>query len=282
MKEKEGSGSLCLLRNDPCNPLAWYNQNRGKRTLNIGNALVKNLLKGLGVLKLLLDLGDDALSKLALLPLLDLSLVADPGVKDGLGLVGDGRLLLELESLSLKLGGFLEKVSANRLSGYFPVFSCPMAYLGDGEEVLGDVDDTTEVLDALNALLDGGSVVGTGRVQDAGDLVDLLLRIAGPGRAGILGDSPEDGQQRQGDDGLLVDDVELVADGEGADTGGGGEHGGLGDGAVAGHGYRIEERLGLLLGVLLRHVGLVAGLGGDAGEGAERERWAETGGACCG
>lgn len=114
-----------------------------------------------------------------------------------------------------------------------------MPYLGDREEVLGDVDDTAEVLDALDALLDGGSVVSTGRVQDAGDLVDLLLRIAGPGRAGILGNGPEDGQQRKGDDGLLVDDVELVADGEGADTGGGGEHGGLSDGAVAGNGYGI-------------------------------------------
>ncbi|KAL1604086.1 hypothetical protein SLS60_005678 [Paraconiothyrium brasiliense] len=141
------------------------------------------------------------------------------------------------------------------------------------EEVLGDVNDTAEILHALNALLDGLGVVGAGRVQDAGDLVNLRLRIAGPGRAGVLGDSPEDGQQREGDDGLLVDNVELVADGEGAHTSGGGEDGGLGNGAVAGHGDRIEQRLSLLLGVL-GQVGLVAGrgdLGRDAGEGAERE-----------
>jgi hypothetical protein len=76
-------------------------------TLNISHALVENLLESLGVLKLLLNLGDDGLGKLALLPLLDLTLVADPGLEDGLGFVGNGRLLLELESLSLKLGRLL-------------------------------------------------------------------------------------------------------------------------------------------------------------------------------
>jgi hypothetical protein len=254
-----------------------------RRTLNIGDALVEDLLEGLGVLKLLLDLGDDALGKLLLLPRLDLALVADPGVEDGLGLVGNGRLLLELKGLGLKLGGFLNKVSPRRSSGWSCHDPSALSYLGNGEEVLGDVNDTAEVLDALDALLDSRGVVGTGRVQDAGDLVNLRLRIAGPGRPGVLGDGPEDGQQRERDDGFLVDDVELVADGEGAHTGGGGEDGGLGDGAVAGYGDRIEQRLRLLLGVL-GHVGLVAGrgdLGRDAGKGAERERWAETGGACC-
>lgn len=47
-------------------------------TLNIGNTLVEDLLKNLGVLKLLLDLGNNRLSELTLLPLLDLSLVAYP------------------------------------------------------------------------------------------------------------------------------------------------------------------------------------------------------------
>jgi hypothetical protein len=78
-----------------------------ERTLNIGDALVENLLECLGVLKLLLDLGNDGLGKLLLLPLLDLALVADPRVENNLGLVGDGGLLLELESLSLELGGLL-------------------------------------------------------------------------------------------------------------------------------------------------------------------------------
>jgi hypothetical protein len=78
------------------------------RTLNVGDALLQNLLKSLGVLELLLDLGNDGLSQLPLLALLDLALVTDPGVEDGLGLGGQGSLLLELESLSLELGGFLQ------------------------------------------------------------------------------------------------------------------------------------------------------------------------------
>ena len=67
------------------------------------------MLERLGVLELLLDLGNDGVSKLLLLPLLDLALVADPGVEDLLGLVSDGGLLLELVSLSLKLGSLLLK-----------------------------------------------------------------------------------------------------------------------------------------------------------------------------
>lgn len=77
------------------------------QTLNIGHALLKNLLENLGVLELLLDLGDDRLGQLPLLSLLDLALVSDPRVEDGLGLGSQGGLLLKLESLSLKLGGFL-------------------------------------------------------------------------------------------------------------------------------------------------------------------------------
>ena len=81
------------------------------RTLNISDALVEDRLEGLGALELLLDLGDDGLGELALLPLLDLALVADPRVKDRLGLGGDGGLLLELESLGLELGSLLLGVS---------------------------------------------------------------------------------------------------------------------------------------------------------------------------
>ena len=100
-----------------------------------------------------------------------------------------------------------------------------------------------------------------------------------------MSDGPEDGQQAEGDDGLLVDDVELVADGSHAKTSAGREHSGLGDGAVSGDGDCLEQRLSLLLGVLLRHIGVVAGrgdLGRDGWEGAEGKRRAETGGACCG
>lgn len=169
------------------------------------------------------------------------------------------------------------------MSVFGPCMSSAVAsHLGNLEEGLGDVNDTAEVLDALDALLDSGGVVLAGSVQDAGDLVGLLLRILSPGRSGVLGNGPEDGQEREGDNGLLVDDVELVADSGDTETGAGGEDGGLGEGAVAGDGYRVEDGLGLLLGVLLGQVGVVAGLDGDGGQGAERERWAETGGACWG
>lgn len=76
-------------------------------TLNICHALGEDLLQHLGVLELLLDLGDDALGQLPLLALLDLALVADPGVEDGLGLGSQGGLLLELVGLGLELGGLL-------------------------------------------------------------------------------------------------------------------------------------------------------------------------------
>jgi hypothetical protein len=258
-------GRLCLVGDDP---------------LNVGHALVENLLKSLGVLKLLLDLGDDGLGKLLLLPLLDLALVADPRVENGLGLVSDGGLLLELERLGLELGGLLLWLLVT-VPPTSPSQSIVVSYLGNLEEGLGDVNDTAEVLDALDARLDGRGVVGTGSVQDAGDLVGLLLRVIAPGRTSVLCDSPEDGQERQGNNGLLVDNVELIADSGNTETSSGGEHSSLGEGAVSGHGNRVHQRLGLLLGVLLGHIGLVAGLRGDGWEATERERWAETGGACC-
>lgn len=81
-------------------------QSRGL-TLNLGHALLENLLQGLGVLQLLLDLGNNRLGKLLLLALLDLTLITNPRVENGLGLSGKGGLLLELVSLSLKLGSLL-------------------------------------------------------------------------------------------------------------------------------------------------------------------------------
>jgi len=80
-------------------------------TLDIGHALLEDLLESLGVLQLLLDLGDDALGQLLLLALLNLALVADPRVKHGLGLGSQSRLLVELVGLSLELGGLLQGVS---------------------------------------------------------------------------------------------------------------------------------------------------------------------------
>lgn len=79
-----------------------------ERTLDICHALSENLLQHLGVLQLLLHLGNNGLSKLLLLTLLDLALVADPGIQNGLGLSSQGSLLLQLVGLGLELGGFLK------------------------------------------------------------------------------------------------------------------------------------------------------------------------------
>lgn len=87
-------------------------------TLNVSNALLKNLLEDLGVLELLLDLANDALGKLALLTLLDLAFVAHPRVKNLLGLGSETSALLELVSLGLELGGFLKIL----LAYYYPSF----------------------------------------------------------------------------------------------------------------------------------------------------------------
>ena len=79
----------------------------GDDALDVGNGLVEDLLEGLGVLELLANLGNDGVGELLLLAGLDGTLVADPRVEDGLGLVGEVDLLLELVSLGLELGGFL-------------------------------------------------------------------------------------------------------------------------------------------------------------------------------
>lgn len=79
----------------------------GTRTLNVGDALLENLLQDPWVLELPLHLCNDGRGQLLLLALLDLALVAGPRLEDSLGLGGEARLLLELESLGLELGGFL-------------------------------------------------------------------------------------------------------------------------------------------------------------------------------
>lgn len=88
----------------------------GKLTLNIGNALLEDLLQNLGVLQLLVDLADDSLSKLLLLTLTDLTLVAHPRVEDLLSLGGNSSALLELVSLSLQLSGFLFPLAQKKKS----------------------------------------------------------------------------------------------------------------------------------------------------------------------
>jgi hypothetical protein len=87
--------------------LVVVNLSLGNDAVDVGNGLVEDLLEGLGVLELLVDLGDDGVGELLLLAGLDSTLVANPRVKDDLGLVGEVDLLLELVSLGLELGGFL-------------------------------------------------------------------------------------------------------------------------------------------------------------------------------
>ena len=77
-------------------------------TLDVRHALLQDLLQRLGVLQLLLHLGDDALGELPLLALLDLALVPHPRVQHALGLGRQRRPLLELVRLGLELGGFLD------------------------------------------------------------------------------------------------------------------------------------------------------------------------------
>lgn len=255
------------------------NCRRGKRTLDFGHALGEDLLQRLGVLQLLLHLGDDGLSQLLLLAGLDLALVADPGVEHGLGLGGQSSLLLELVGLGLELGGFLERRS-QRVQQHNLASRAIVAYLGDLEQALGDLNDLVHLLDVVDAGLDGLGVVGTGSVQDASNLLALgigPLRVHG---TTVLDDGTPDAQQTKGDDGLLVDDIVLVAEGVDGQTGSGGQDGGLGDERVAGQG--IEDGLGLLLGVFGRDVGRVAGRdeGGDGRESPGRDRRPQTGSPC--
>ena len=79
-------------------------------TLNILHALLEDLVEYLGVLELLLDLGNDGVCELPLLSGLDLAFVADPRVKNSLCLSGELSLLLELVCLGLELSGFLQGV----------------------------------------------------------------------------------------------------------------------------------------------------------------------------
>lgn len=157
--------------------------------------------------------------------------------------------------------------------------SSPSTNLGNLEERLGDVNNTAHLLNALNAGLDGLSVVGTSAVQD---VLDLLVLALGPllvGRATVLDQTTPDSQQADGDDGLLVDDVVLVADGVDAQGGGAAQDGGLAKQAATGEG--VEDALGLLLGVLGGHVaGVAHGSAGHGREGSAGQSRSEERGAC--
>jgi len=208
--------------------------------------LVEDLLENLGVLELLLDLGDDALGELALLPDFDLALVADPRVQNGLGLGSKSGLLLELESLSLKLCGFLGASSQPRIPGYS--LHPTTTNLGDSKEAFCNVDDTAEVLDAVDPGPDGVGVVLPSGVQDVLDLVAVAVGPLLVHRTSVVTDSPKDAEQRDHDNGLLVDNVELIGNRGDGETGSCGEECGLGDQAVAGQ--SIDDGLSLGLGVV--------------------------------
>lgn len=126
-------------------------------------------------------------------------------------------------------------------------------YLRNSKELLGDVNNTRELLDVVHTLLDSAGVVGTGSVQNVLVLLNLTLSPLAVDGATVLGSGSEDAEKTEGSNGLLVHDIEFIADGGNGDTGGGGDEGGLGDQAVAGE--SVDNRLSLLLGVLGGDVG---------------------------
>ena len=212
-----------------------------------------------------MDLADDGLGKLTLLALLNLTLVAHPRVKNLLGLRSKGSALLELVSLSLKLSGFL--LHSQQLNS--TTYSIPsLCYLGDRKELLGNVNNTGELVDVVHTLLNSAGVVVTGSVQDVLVLLNLALSPLAVSGTTILANGSENAEKTEGGNGFLVQDVELVADGGDGDTGSGGKDGSLGNQGVARK--RVEDRLSLLLGVL-RDVGGRAG-GRNVGSDGEVAR----------
>jgi hypothetical protein len=79
------------------------------QSLNITDALLKDLLQDFRILQFLGDFGDDAVGELFLLTLFDLSFVADPAVEHGLGFCRERGALRELKCLGLEMGRFLER-----------------------------------------------------------------------------------------------------------------------------------------------------------------------------
>lgn len=102
-----------------------------------------------------------------------------------------------------------------------------MADLGDGKKLLGGLNNSTKVLDIVDAGLDSIGVLFTSLVQNVLDLVVLPLGPRLEHRSTIMSDGPENAEKRESYDGFLVDDVNLVADRGNGETGTGGEDGGL-------------------------------------------------------
>lgn len=153
-------------------------------------------------------------------------------------------------------------------------------YLGNLEERLGDVNNAAHLLDILNSSLDSLSVICPGSVENVLDLLVLALSPLLIRRATILDKTTPNGQQADGNDGLLVHDVVLVADGPGANTGGTAENGSLADQVVSWE--RVDDALGLLLGLFGRHIaGVSHGGGGERWDGSAGNGLSEDGSACC-
>lgn len=120
-------------------------------------------------------------------------------------------------------------------------------------------------------------MVRAGSVQNVLVLLDLALSPLLVHRATILGDESEDAEQTESGNGFLVENVELVADGSNGETGASGEDSGLRGQGLAREG--VEDRLGLLLGVLARDVRVGPGRGQVSGDGTDRKGRSEPSGA---
>jgi hypothetical protein len=218
----------------------------GQELFDVVEGLFEDLLLELGVFDFLLDLRDDGGSEFLLFTLTHLALVSDPRVEDGLGLVGEVNLLLELEALGLELGGLL----------------------GKGEKGLGDADNVLDLVDVLNSVLDGLDVALTSLVQDVSEGVDVTLGPGAVGGAHGLGHDVNDGGEGTQHERLGVDDVHSVRDG--VDGGGSAccEDAGLGKRGVAREG--LDDGVCLGLGVLRL-------LGGVGPHGGHAHNWTTSG-----
>jgi len=86
------------------------------------------------------------------------------------------------------------------------------SHLGNLKELLGDIDNPAQLLDIVNALLDGIGVVGTGSVQNVLVLLSLTIGPLLVQGTAILGDGGENAEQTESNNGFLVQHVEFVAD----------------------------------------------------------------------
>lgn len=224
-------------------------------TLDVGESLLDELLLERGLGELSVNGGLNGLDEGSLFRLSLLLLVSNPRVKNLLDLSLDGVLLLEGEVLVLEL----------------------VDLLGDGVQALSDRDDLLHLVDGVDSLSDGLGVFLSRTGKDTLDSVNVTV---GPGRVrGTNGssDGSEDDEESNGEDSLLVGDVELGGDGGSGhtstedDTTGLGEERGLRD--------SVDDRRSLLLrgrGLLGSHTSGghdPSGRGGDnggSGESCER------------